>query len=81
MKFKPYDRNAIGVYKMTDNMEFIRNFVNSGLACAKVEDYTQKNAYICANVLNGAAKRLLCPHVKAITKKGEVYLINELIEE
>lgn len=43
--------------------------------CAKVEGFTHKTADGCATALNQAIKRYNKAGIKAISRKGEVFLI------
>jgi hypothetical protein len=81
MKFVEYDIEQVALhrYKKTDNMKLLDEFSESGLACAKVEEYTQRDAHICAASLRKTALHAHMSHIKVIVRKGEVYMINELI--
>ena len=63
-------------YKSTEMTNLIEEFIASGMKCAKVEGWTHKNAYTCANSIQ---KNLQRTHrnkmYKAISRKGEVFLI------
>lgn len=63
------------IFTRTKNMEIIEEFVNSGMDCAKVEGFTQKTADSCATSLNLSIKRFNKAGIKAISRKGEVFLI------
>ena len=62
-------------YKLTKNMEIIEQFINSGLECARVCDWTNRDAECCATSLNVSIKRAHRVGVKAISRKGQVFLI------
>jgi hypothetical protein len=59
--------------------DLILEFHESNLNCVKVEGYTQKTAFSCANSLRVSAKRLGLFHIKAMVRKDNVYLIKEEI--
>lgn len=72
----PCDVNELrGVYKRTKNYEILKEFADSNLECAKLVEFTQSSAYICANSLNKSAMRFRLYNIKAFARKGEVYLI------
>lgn len=81
MRFEAYDINLVECkgYKRTSNVKLLNDFVNSGLACATVEDFDQRNAHICAASLRKTALRERLYSIKVMSRKGKVYLINELI--
>jgi hypothetical protein len=78
MELIAYDRDKIeniGSYKKTENMRIIDEFIESGLDCAKVEGFTQKRAWSCADSLNKTMVRMKKAGIKALSRKGEVYLV------
>lgn len=78
MRLVAYDMNKLSTgrgFAKTKNLEIIEEFVDSGMDCAKVEDFTQKNADVCANGLNQSIKRFSKKGIKAISRNGEVFLI------
>jgi hypothetical protein len=76
MRLIPYDVHKLkGGYKRTRNYEVLKEFADSDLDCAKLVEFTQASAHICANSLNKSALRFKMYNIKAITRKGEVYLI------
>lgn len=81
MRFEAYDINLVECkgYKRSPNVKLLNEFVNSGLACATVEDFDQRDAYVCAASLRKTALRERLYSVKIICRKDKVYLINELI--
>lgn len=62
-------------YKSTKNMELIDQFIDSGWDCAKVCDWTNRDAACCATSINVSIKRARRIGIKAITQKGQVFLI------
>ena len=81
MKFKEYDICQVEAqaYNRPKLVKFLHEFVDSGVQCAVVEDYEQKNAYICACSLRKAALKERLYHVKITVRKDNVYLINTLL--
>ena len=81
MRFEAYDINLVEAkgYKRSPNVRLLNEFVNSGLVCATVEDFEQRDANVCATSLRKTALRERLYSVKVIVRKGKVYLINEII--
>ena len=77
MNFVPYDINRLNTtgYKKTVNLEKLQEFIDSGLLCAKVENWKHKNANIAAASFRRSAK-LFKLNIAVLARKGEVYLIN-----
>lgn len=67
-----YSKNG---YKRTKNFEFIMKFLESGMDCVKVEEYTNKDAKSCASALNISIKKFNLTGARAILSNGEVYLV------
>ena len=67
-------------YKLGVCQQIINEFSDSGLKCVEILDYNNVDAYSCTSSLNQAAKRLGKVHILAFTKKGKVYLINDLVK-
>lgn len=63
-------------YRDSELTNLIEEFIASGMNCAKVEGWTHKNAYICANSLQKNLKASRRDKMyKAISRRGEVFLI------
>ena len=80
MKLPPYDKNQLATgrsYGIGKNQEILEEFLNSGLECAKVENWTQAQAYSAANSLNKSIQRFNFFSIKAISQNGEVFLIKK----
>lgn len=75
MKLVECSINEIGSYKKTKNLEILEEFLNSGLACARVEEYTQVSANGCSTSLKTSIKRYNLHGMDAIRRKDNVYLI------
>ena len=69
-------------YKQGKYMDLIDRFVNSGLIICEVDINDDELLNVCAvNMsarIKASAKRFGKPHVRAISYKGKVYLINKL---
>jgi hypothetical protein len=76
MKFTSATLPSEAFYKSTKNIKFIEDFRDSGLHCAKVEEYTHKDAYCCASSLKNTIKKCRITNIECRTINGEVYLIN-----
>lgn len=81
MRFEAYDINLVEAkgYKRSHNVRLLNEFVNSGLACATVEDFEHRDANVCACSLRKTVLRERLYSIKVIVRKGKVYLINEII--
>lgn len=64
-----------GFYTKTKNFKIIEDFVNSGLNCAEVKEFTNKSSYGCATSLNVSIKRFKVAGIKAIVCKNRVFLV------
>ena len=80
MRLIPYDLKKVkpGMYKKSENLLILEEFQDSGLECARLEGFTQAKARYCASSLNMSIKRYKISNVRAITRKGKVYLIKEI---
>jgi hypothetical protein len=81
MKFTSYDAKKLSekrsMYAKTDNLEFLEAFVDSGLECAKVEDYSHKSASSCLSSLRGSIRRYGMFSINCVMRNGEVFLIRK----
>ena len=75
MKLVECNINEIGTYKKTNNLKILEEFLDSGMVCARVDDYTQVSANGCATSLKTSIKRFNIHGVDAIRRKDNVYLI------
>ena len=79
MKLVPYNKKDIEVgYRKTKHYELLLEFAESDMECALVENWNGKSATIKAANLNRSAKRFKMNHIRAIVRKGKIYLIKEL---
>lgn len=84
MKLTKCDANEIkNNFKRTKWQKMLEEFLESDMDCAKVEEYTNKDAKSCVGALYLAIKRFRMTGVRAALCNGEVYLIrvNELREK
>lgn len=81
MKLVPYNGKDLNVngYKKTKNLQFLEEFRDSDLDCAEVKEYTHNSADCCAAALNHSIKVFRLNRLRAIVRKGKVYLIKEPI--
>jgi hypothetical protein len=80
MKLIAYDKTKlenINGFKKSDILMVIEEFTASGMDCVKVEGYTHKSATSCMSSLSNAIKRYKIGGVRALVRKGEVFLIKE----
>ena len=79
MKLVPYNKKDLEVmiYKRTKNYEILLQFAESDMDCALVEGWEAKSAGVKAGNLNKSIKRFRMTHIRAICRKGKVYLIKE----
>lgn len=77
MTLVAYDKAKLRgyAYRRTDNMLIIEEFLKSEFDCAKVDGWTQSTAGHCAGSLNNTIKLMKVPQVKAVSMKGEVFLV------
>lgn len=78
MNLVPYDLNKINNpngYKYSKNHKIITEFAESDLDCVKVEGWTHRTAEGCTWSLNNSIRCYKVGGIKAITRKGEVFLI------
>lgn len=79
MKLVPYNKNEIeGGYRKTKHYELLLEFAESDMDCALVENWVGKNASIKAANLNRSAQHFKMLHIRAIVRRGNIYLIKEL---
>jgi hypothetical protein len=76
-KLIPFDKKNIpgkGEYAKTKNYTILMEFIESGIECAKLEGWTHRDEHGAAASMNNSAKKFRLG-VRAIARKGEVYLI------
>ena len=75
MKMVPCNFNEVYVTKKTRNFMILESFANSGMDCVKLEDHGYCNAGSCVASLHNSIKNFHMYGIKAVVRKGEVYLI------
>lgn len=80
MKFTAHNYDDLRKSKRPCKLiKLVIDFKNSGLKCAKIEDWKYPSAYIGANVITASCKRQkVYPSIRAITRDNEIYLINDI---
>lgn len=84
MKLVPYDLSKLpgeSFYSRSDNLRILEEFANSGLDCAKVENFTHKHASSCASSLKNSIRNYKMYSIQVITSRGEVFLIKKKVEK
>lgn len=75
MKFVPCEKKNLKGYIPCKNQMLIREFVDSGLDCAKIEDYPHKNAYGCRSAMAMSIRRMGMDSTIGVTASlGDVYI-------
>lgn len=77
MELVAYDKEKLNLnlYRRTKWLKFIDEFIESDMNCAKVVNYTNKDAKSCVTSLAVAIRRFHKDGIRAIMHKNEVYLI------
>lgn len=68
---------GVNYYKKSKWLEIIDEFVNSEMKCAKLEGWTHKTSSSAASAFNVSIKRFNKKGIRAIERKGEVFLVKE----
>lgn len=79
MKLVPYNKSELEgmIYKRTKNYDVLLEFAESDMDCALVENWEGKSAAIKTANLNRSIERFRMTHIRAICRKGKIYLIKE----
>ena len=80
MIFKEYNFKELKPIR-TKMFKFLTDFQNSGLKCAKIEDWNYVSAESCQSSILAACKHYKILNIKAVIRKGEIFLVNTLISE
>lgn len=82
MKLIPCDPSEVKAKRpYGNNQAILEEFNAMNIPCVKYEGFTQKSASNCAAAMNLSAKRMGFHNVRAISRKGEVFMIRtDLIE-
>lgn len=84
MKFTECDFDKVkyrAFQKRTKIYGVLLDFVNAHIKCAKIEDWHYKDAMTGARVINVSIKHFKFAGIRAISRDGEIYLVNELVQE
>lgn len=82
MKLVPYKIEKIKTKRpYGNNQAIIEEFIKMDVSCVRVENFTQSNANGCCAALNNSAKRMGKHNVRAVSRRGEVFMIRtDLVE-
>lgn len=79
MKLVKVNRNEVlkerSLYKKSNNLLLLEQFIESGMGCAKVEGYTHNSPTSCAAALSRSIKNYNLHGIMCIQRKNNVYLI------
>lgn len=80
MRLKKYNIKKVNkdIHTKTRNLMCIEEFVESGMDCAMVEDYPHKNAKSCAAALQNTIRIFHVSGIRAIERKGNVFLVRDI---
>lgn len=79
MKLVPYEMEKLGPIRRrySENRRILEEFVESGLNCAEIENFTQKSAQSAQSSLIGSIKRYKITTVQVAVRKNRVFLIRK----
>lgn len=79
MKLVPVERTELKkrYFKPTKLYAVFMEFASSDHTAVRVDDHGYKRATAAASAFKNSAKRFNVPHIKAITRNGNLYLIKE----
>lgn len=78
MRFVKCEMSELGItYKRTKNLAILDEFKKSGLECARLEEWTYKDACRGAGSLNKAIKHFKFAGIRAFSRNGQIYLVKE----
>lgn len=77
MKLVKADINKIqpNIYKKSNNLKLLEDFINSGEDCMEVVDYTHKKPSGCVWSLNNSIRRYSLGGIRSICRDKRVYLV------
>ena len=77
MKLVKADINKVqpNLYKKSNNLKLLEEFINSGEDCMEVVDYTQKKTSGCVWSLNNSIRIYSLGGIRAICRDKRVYLV------
>ena len=77
MYFTEADIKKVGNYKRTKIFALLEDFKNSGMKCAKLEGWSYASAKTGTNSISESIKRYNFDGIRAVAKRGEIYLVND----
>lgn len=77
MKLVKADINKVqpNLYKKSNNLKLLEEFINSGEDCMEVVDYTHKKTSGCVWSLNNSIRIYSLGGIRAICRDKRVYLV------
>lgn len=76
MKLTPYNNpDEFRLWKRCNNQRIIEEFVESGLDCARIDDYPQSSARSARNALSASIRRLGYRNIKVCVRGKNVFLL------
>lgn len=75
MKLFPYDEEKLKWRKPGSNQALIKEFLESGQNCVKVENFTQKSAKSAQSNISVCARKMGVHTVKAVIRGNELFLL------
>lgn len=62
-------------YCVCKMQEIVKEFIDSGMDCAEIKDFTQKNATTCAASFNNACRRMKVNSVRAFAGENKCFVV------
>ena len=81
MRFVKCDFNEVEKKRKSNLSKLILEFRDSGIKCAKLEDWKYCSPRCGAGTINRSAKNLKLHHIKAVVIDDNIYLINTITKE
>ena len=86
MRFEAFDMKKLRTigrgYNMCRNQQILQDFIDSGLDCAELKDFTHHDAKSCQSSLWNSMKRLgLNNSIAIISRENRVFLIRKITKE
>ena len=79
MKFTECDINEIVKKKRSNLTKLLFEFRDCEIKCAKLKDWKYCSPRCGAGTINRRAKGLKMPHIKAVVRDEEIYLVNNAL--
>lgn len=81
MKFTKYKFEEIKPSIRAKWFNLLMDFQNSGIKFAKLEDWKHQTAESCQSTIIASCKYYKITHIKAVIRRGEIFLVNTAISE